>query len=172
MTKQIKQLQMDALKDTFRGVQDMVFFSTVGMNGTQENQFRVGLRRKRIHVHIVKNSLARRVFDELGVKLDDVWTGPTAIAWGAGSLAELSRELDSLARKNDKIKFKRAVFEGQPLSFARALTMPTKAEAIARVVTLALAPAMRISGQVLAPAGRLAAQIKTLREQSEPAPAT
>jgi large subunit ribosomal protein L10 len=169
MSKQIKQMEMDALRRTFADVRDLVLLSVVGLNSQADNQLRLGLRKKNIHLHVVKNSLARRVFDEFGMKLDYAWAQPTMVAWGAGSLAELSRELDALARKNDKIKVKTAVSEGQPLAFQRALTMPTKAEAIGRVVSLALAPASRLLGQVLAPAGRVAGQIKTLAEKG-PAP--
>src|SRR5271165_6900459 len=105
MSKQVKQLEMDALRATFQDVRDMVVLSTTGVACTADNQMRLGLRKKNIRFHIVKNSLARRVFNELGVELGDIWSGPTALAWGAGSLAELSRELAAVAKKNDKIKF-------------------------------------------------------------------
>ena len=112
-------------------------------------------------------TLARRVFDELGMRVSSYWEGPTTLAWGAGSLAELSRELDTLFKKNDKIKFKGAVAEGQEVTFKQALAMPTKAEASGRVLGLALSPARRVASQIMAPAGRVAAQIKTLSEKSE-----
>lgn len=179
MSKQIKQMQMDVLKQTFADVRDMVLLSVSGLSCQEDNRIRLDLRKKAIHVQVVKNSLARRVFDELGMKVQSPWQSPTAVAWGAGSLAELSRELDGIIRKpgNDKkIKVKTAVSEGQELPFARALTMPTKAEAIARVVSLALAPAARIVSQLTAPAGRIAGQIKVIAEKEpegepEPAPA-
>jgi ribosomal protein L10 len=168
MSKQIKQMEMDALKATFQGIRDMVLLSISGVNSTLDNQMRLGLRKKNIHMQVVKNSLARRVFDELGVKIESAWTQSTTVAWGAASLAELSRELDALIKKNEKIKVKTAVSEGQELPFGRALTMPTREEAIARVISLALAPASRLVGQILGPAGRIAAQIKTLSERSAP----
>src|SRR5262249_34454174 len=92
--------------------------------------------------------------------------GPTLVAWGAGSLAELSRELDALVKKNDKIKVKGAVAEGAEVGFAQALKMPTRAEALGRVIGLALSPAARLMSQIQAPAGRIAGQIKTRRERS------
>ena len=87
-----------------------------------------------IRLQVIKNSLARRVFGEMGIKASDpVWAGPTTVAWGATSLSELSRELDTAFKKNDKVKFKGAVAEGQEVTFEQALKMPTKAEAIGRV---------------------------------------
>src|SRR5262249_39185970 len=143
MSKQIKQMEMDALKATFEGVRDLVVLSIQGLTSQADNQLRLTLRKKKIFVKQVKNSLTHRVFDELGMKVGGPWEGPTTLAWGAGSLAELSRELDTLFKKNDKVKFKGAIAEGQAVTFKQALAMPTRAEAIGRVVGLALSPASR-----------------------------
>jgi large subunit ribosomal protein L10 len=164
-------MEMDALKKQFQDVRDLVVLSSSKINATADNQMRHGLRKKNIRLQVVKNSLTRRVFDELGMKLTKCWVGPTVLAWGAGSLAELSKELDALAKKNPNIKMKSAVSEGQEIEFKQALAMPTRAEAIARVVGLALAPAARLVSLLQAPGGQIASQIKTLSERKEVAPA-
>jgi large subunit ribosomal protein L10 len=165
MSKQIKQLEMDALKATFRDVREMVLLSVSGVDAQLDNKMRLGLRKKNIHLQVVKNSLARRVFSELGMNLESAWEKPTTIVWGAGSLAELSREIEALMKNNAKILAKTAVSEGQELPFSRALTMPTRAEAIGRVIGLAMAPGSRLISQVLAPASRVVGQIKSLAEK-------
>ena len=167
MAKQIKQMQMDALRKTFEGVRDLVLFTASKIDATADNQMRLGLRKKKIRLQIVKNSLARRVFDEMGMKLDGVWEGPTLVAWGGESLAELSKELDALAKKNKNLVPKGAVSEGQKIDFATALKMPTRIEAIGRVLQLALSPAMRISGQLRGAGGVIAGQIKSISEKTE-----
>jgi large subunit ribosomal protein L10 len=171
MSKTIKQMEMDALGRAFKEVRDLVMLSSVGVNAQVDNQIRLGLRKKNIRLQVVKNSLARRVFGELGINLSrpDFWIGPTLVAWGGGSIAELSRELDALMKKNKQITVKGAVADGQEVTFQQALKMPTRSEAIGRVVSLALSPAARLVSQILAPAARVAAQIKTLREKAEPA---
>src|SRR5947207_3480009 len=117
MSKKIKQMQMDALTKTFDGVRDMVLLSVSGVDSQIENKIRLDLRKKNIRMHMVKNSLARRVFGEMGIKLDGVWEGPTTLAWGGTSIAELSRALEQALIKNDKIKdkvkVKTAVAEGE-----------------------------------------------------------
>jgi large subunit ribosomal protein L10 len=159
---------MDALKKTFHGIQDLVFLSSSGINCQTDNQVRLTMRKKQIHFQVVKNSLARRVFNDLGLKLDKCWEGPTTVAWGAGSVAELSRELEGLIKKSDKkVKVKAVLAEGQEISFDRALKMPTRTEAIGKVIALALSPARRLMAQVLAPASTIAGQIKSLAEKSE-----
>jgi large subunit ribosomal protein L10 len=173
MSKTIKQMEMDALNKAFQDVRDFVFLSVSGVNAQADNQMRLALRKKNIRLQVIKNSLAQRVFTSLGMKVggDGYWAGPTLLAWGGTSLAELSRELESLIKKNDKIKVKGAVADGQEVTFKQALSMPTKAEAIGRVVGLALSPARRLVSQILAPASRIAAQIKTLREKTPEAAA-
>ena len=183
MSKIIKDLQMDALKKTFAQVRDLVFMDITGLDCITDNQFRKALRKKNINLHMVKNSLARRAFDDLGVKIpvdSPYWAGSTCISWGAGSLAELSKELDAqlkeLVKKNaklkDLLKVKGAISEGQQIPFEIALKMPTRLEAIGRVVALALAPASRLVAQLKAPGANVASQIKTLSEKKpEEAPA-
>jgi ribosomal protein L10 len=166
MSKQIKQLEMAALKQTFNNVQDMVVLSSDKLDCQGDHQFRSTLRKKNIHLQMVKNSLARRVFGEMGIKVDDYWARSTILAWGAGSLGELSRELESLLKKYDKVvKVKGAISEGQAIGFKAALKMPTRAEAVGRILSLALSPASRLLSQILAPAANVAGQIKTLAER-------
>src|SRR5437899_813253 len=124
MSKPIKQMEMDALKKSFQGIQDLVFLSSSGVNCQTDNQVRLALRKKNIHLQVVKNSLARRVFNDLGFKLEKYWEGPTTVAWGASSVADLSRALEAIFKKNDKVKFKGVLAEGQEITFDRALKMP------------------------------------------------
>ena len=127
MSKVIKQMEMDALKQTFQDVRDMVILSASKVSCQEDTQLRTALRKKNIRLKVVKNSLARRVFDEIGMAVQKCWEGPTMLAWGSNSLAELSKELEALTKKNDKIKVKGAVSEGQEIDFKQALAMPTKA---------------------------------------------
>jgi large subunit ribosomal protein L10 len=169
MSKKIKQMQMDALAKTFHGVRDLVLLSVSGVDSLTENKMRLDLRKKNIRWHMVKNSLARRVFSEMGINLDNVWEGPTTVAWGANSIAELSRTLDETFKKGDKvkdkIKIKTAVAEGQEVPFQKALTMPTRLEAIGQLLAAILGPASMLASQLTGPASQVASQIKSLSEK-------
>lgn len=180
MSKQIKQMQMDALKQTFGDVRELVLLSVSGLSSTADNQLRANLRKKNIRVQMVKNSLARRVFAEVGIDVPEgspYWAGTTWMAWGPESVAELSQELDRQVVRNkalaDKIKVKGAITEGQPVSFATALTMPTRAQALGAIVAAILGPASQIVSQIIGPASQIAGQVQTVSEKAppeEPAP--
>ncbi len=172
MSKVIKQMQMDALKVHFKDVRDMVFINVVGFDAITENKVRLDLRKKGIRLHGVKNTLCKRVLGELGINVEKPWTGPTTVAYGGTSVAELSKEVESLVKKHDKkIKVKSAVADGTEVTFAAALRMPTRAEAIGRVVMLALSPARRIAGAIIGPAGIVSGQVKAISEKKEEAAA-
>jgi large subunit ribosomal protein L10 len=179
MSKAIKQLQMDALKQTFGGVQDFVVLSISGLTAQQENGLRAALRKKKIRLLQVKNSLARIALGEAGIKLDKespYWVGTTTFAWGGASVAELSRGIDEQLKNpktapiyKDKVKVKGALAEGQPLGFEEAKTRPTREEALSAILSAILGPASQIAGCLSGPAGQVASQIKTISEKKEEA---
>src|SRR6516165_3814000 len=126
MSKVIKQMEMDSLKSTFKDVRDLVVMSVNGVDCQADNKLRLSLRKKNIRLQVVKNSLARRVFDDIGIQLGQdspYWAGSTVMAWGANSVAELSRTIDAevqdLVKKNpklkDRVQFKGAVADGQAI---------------------------------------------------------
>src|SRR5207249_3257852 len=170
-----KQMQMDVLKATFRDVRDMVVLSIKGLTSQAENQMRAALRKKNVRLQMVKNTFTRRVFGELGLNVpadSPYWAGTTVLAWGAGSVSELSRSIEGelTAPKTaplyrDKVTIKGAIVDGQPVPFKTARDMPTPEEAIGRVVSLATSAAARLVGQILGPAGGVAGQIKTKAEE-------
>lgn len=185
MSKPIKQMEMDALKRAFGDVRDFVFLSITRLDATTDNLLRHQMRKKNIRLKQVKNSLARRVFDDMGISLpkdSPYWAGNTIMVWGAGSLAELSRELDAglkdLVKKNvklkDSFKVKGAIVEGQTVAFDQALKMPTRQEAIASIIGMILGPASQIASQLTAVASQIASQIEQISEkkpEGEPAAA-
>jgi large subunit ribosomal protein L10 len=179
MSKQVKKMQMDVLAKTFKDVKDMVFLSASGIDAITDNKIRLGLRKKNISLLVVKNSLIRRVFTDLGVSPgEDAWAGPTLVAWGAESVKDLSREVETAllkdAKLKDKVKVKTALAEGLPVPFARALTMPTRKEAIGEIVGMMIGSAASIAGCLTAAAAQVASQIQTIAEkkpEGEPAPA-
>jgi large subunit ribosomal protein L10 len=184
MSKQIKQMEMDALKQTFEGVREMVLLTVSGLSCTADNQLRANLRKKNIRVQMVKNSLVRRVFGELGIdipKESPYWAGTTWLAWGPESVAELSQELDRQVLRNaalkDKVKAKGAITEGQPVPFEAALNMPTRPQAIGAIIAAILGPASQIAGALVGPASQIASQVQKISERAPaeggaPAPET
>jgi large subunit ribosomal protein L10 len=185
MSKVIKQMEMSALKDAFKDVRNLVLLSIKGLNAQAEHTLRANLRKKKLRLQMIKNSLTRRVFDELGMVIDGnspFWQGPTTLVWGPGGVAETSRDIDAELKQpklapvyKDKVAVKGAIVEGQPISFEEALKMPTRLEAIGQILSAILGPAAAIAGALTGPASQVASQIEQIEkkggESGEAAPA-
>jgi len=177
MSKQIKQLQMDVLAKTLDGVRDMVFLSATKIDAITENKVRLDLRKKNIYLMRVKNSLLRRVFAES--KLDPgeaAWVGSTVVAWGGDSIKDLSKSVHAALVKGDKfkdkVKIKATLAEGQIVPFEKAMTMPTRLEAIGEIVAAFMGPASSIASALTAGASQVASQIQSIADKKpEEAPA-
>jgi large subunit ribosomal protein L10 len=91
---------------------------------------------------VAKNTLAKRAAADAGfTSLDDLFTGPTALAFVAGDVVEAAKGLREFAKAHPLLVIKGGVFEGRPLSAAEITKL---AELESREVLLAkLAGAMQ-----------------------------
>ena len=81
MSKKIKELELSALRKSIGGVKDFVILEPLKVDAATDFEFRKKLREKKCKVQLVKNSLARKIFEEGGLKVD-AWSGPTLLIWG------------------------------------------------------------------------------------------
>jgi large subunit ribosomal protein L10 len=179
MSKVIKQIEMDALRETFQGVRDLVVLNVQGLSCQADHTLRSALRKKKIRLKVVKNSLTRRVFGELGMNVgpeSPYWSGQTTLAWGAGSIAELSRELEAELKQpktaplyKDKVNIKGAIADGQPITFQEGKERPTREEAIGQVLAMILGPGSALAGLLTGAASQVVSQIEKIGEKGQPA---
>ena len=182
MSKIVKQMELDALTQSFGNVRDMVLLTANKVDATLDYNFRKQLREKKIRVQMVKNTLARTVLKKNGIEVEGVWSGTTLIAWGGDSIKHLSKTIDGLikdiekkeAKHKEKIKVKAAVADGRQCTLAQAMTMPTRFEAIGEIIGMILGPGSAIASALTSAAEQVASQIATIadrKEEPEPAPA-
>jgi large subunit ribosomal protein L10 len=171
MSKKIKELELNDLRKTFKGVRDFVLLQPLKLDSAADYQLRRGLREKKIRVKMVKNTLVKKVFDENGVKVDP-GAGPTLLCWGAGSIKELSLAVDAMLKQlrpdqkqPAKIKEKTAVADGEPVTLEVAKNIPTRLEAIGGIVAALCGPGSAIAGALTGPANSLAGILKTIEEK-------
>jgi large subunit ribosomal protein L10 len=177
MSKVIKQMEMSSLAQSFQGVRDLVVLSVKGLSGQADHGLRMALRKKNIRLQVVKNSLTRRVFHEMGLRIADdspYWLGPTTMAWGTESAGELGRAIDAelknpklAAAYKDKVAIKGGIVDGQAIDFNTMKAMPTRAEAIAGVLAAIMGPYNAIVGCLTSPGGQVAGQIQSIAEKAE-----
>ena len=178
MSKKIKELELNALRQTFKGVKDYIILEPLKVDAGTDYEFRKKLRDKKCRVQMVKNSLVAKVFTENGVQVE-TGGGPTLLIWGADSIKELANAVDGLLKElkkdpkaPDKFKEKTAVADGQPVTLKVATTMPTRKEAIGSVISALLSPGSDLAGCLAGPGSALAGILKAIEEKAPAAAET
>ena len=173
MSKAVKQLLVDDLKGRLGGVGELIVVSLGRLDAQKTTQLRQQLRKKRIHLQLVKNSLARLAV--AGTALEPAFTtteGMLAVAWGGEDVVDLAKELDRLAGVKDFEGFecRGGALDGarlEPADVKRVAKWPTRAEQLAMLSGQISALAGRLAGQIAAAGGVLAGQIKSRVEDLE-----
>jgi large subunit ribosomal protein L10 len=166
MSKYVKELMMDQLRSDLDGSRSVLILDLKGLDAITEFQFRRDLRKKSIKVRALKNSLARRVFADMGMDgLAKYLEGPSVAVWGGPGVAELAKEISAQVKKLKKPEIKGGAVDGVVISPAQVediTKLPSREALIARVVSLALAPAQRVVALANAPVAGLMGQLKTM----------
>ena len=168
MSKYVKELMMDQLKTELDGDKSVLILDLKGLDAITEYQFRRDLRKKSIKMRVLRNTLARRVFDDMGIGgLSRFLEGPSVAVWGGAGVAELAKEVFNQVKKLKKPEIKGGSIDGTvigPEQVEDITKLPSREALIGRVVGLALAPAARVVSLANAPASGLLGQLKTLAE--------
>ena len=175
MSKAVKTMLVDDLKGRLGGVGDVIVVSLGRLDAQKTTQLRQQLRKKRIHLQLVKNSLARRAVT--GTPLEPAFTnaaGMLAVAWGGEDVVDLAKELDRLAGVKDFEGFecRGGALDGarlDPADVKRVAKWPTRAEQLSLLSGQITSLAGRLAGQITAMGGMLAGQLKSRAEDLEKA---
>ena len=166
MSKYVKNLIADHLRDRLKGVNEALLVNVVGLGANANNKLRNQLKSKNIHLVVVKNSLAARAV--AGTPLSPLLAGAAgsaAICWGAEDIVALAKEIVRLAKTEEFAPFQArgGVMEGAQLSSAQVEEVskwPNREEQLSLLVGQILGPGARLAAQLLGPGGQLASQIE------------
>ena len=113
MSKYVKEMMMDQLRSELGDDRSVLIIDLKDLDAQAEFQLRRDLRKKSIKLKVLKNSLARRVFADLGIEgLSQYLTGASAAAWGGEGVAELAKEISQQVKTLKKPVIKGGVVDG------------------------------------------------------------
>ena len=118
-----------------------------GIKVGQVTELRRRIREKGGHYVVVKNTVARRVFE--GKPLDQLkghLLGPTAIAYSLVDPVALAKVLTEFAKESPVIEFKAGLVEGRPIAANQVsdiASLPSREELIAKILFLVKSPISR-----------------------------
>ncbi|MGH4014321.1 MAG: 50S ribosomal protein L10 [Pseudonocardiaceae bacterium] len=163
------------IADRFRGATAAVITEYRGLSMTQLTTLRRSLGAGTTY-RIAKNTLVSRAAQEAGVEgLDELFVGPTAIAFVQGEPVDAAKALRDFARENRALVIKGGYLDGRPLTVAEVARIADLESREALLATLAgamkgkVAEAARLFAAPASQVARLAAALQDKRSAAEPA---
>lgn len=171
MSKFVKDLITKDLRKRLDGVSDALVVDVIGLENNKNVALRQRLRKKNIHLLVVKNSLARRATE--GTTLAPAFEtadGTLALVWGGEDIVSLAKEVVKITEEKgyEKVTAKGGVLEGKQLDGAGVKAVskwPSRQEQLSILSGQILSPGAKLSAQLLGAGSKLASQIKKKSEE-------
>jgi large subunit ribosomal protein L10 len=182
MSKYVKNLISDHIRQRLTGVNDALLLNVIGLSGNNGHRLRAELRSKNISVLVVKNSLAARAMTDTPLaRMFDGVEGSAAVCWGSEDIVSLAKDVTRVL-ENDQYKgvqTRGGVMDGEqlrPEQVAQVAKWPSRAEQLSLLLGQVLSPGANLVSQLTSAGGALASQIAEKAKEPEgadapPAPA-
>src|SRR6516165_8026718 len=169
MSKYVKELMMDQLRTDLDGSRSLLILDLGGLDSHTEYQLRRDLRKKSIRLRVLKNSLARRVFADLGMEgLSKYLDGSSAVVWGGEGPSELAKEITTRFKALKKPEIKGGAVDGVvvgPEQVEDITKLPSREVLIGQVLALLLGPARQTLSLLTSSASTLVGQLEALAKR-------
>lgn len=108
---------VEELVEKFNAASSVVVADYRGLTVEEVTNLRKELREAGIEMRVIKNSYLRRAADKAGYEgLDEVFTGPTAVAFGSEDATAPARILAKFAEDHEALQIKGGMIEGKVVS--------------------------------------------------------
>jgi large subunit ribosomal protein L10 len=144
-----------------------------GLNVSAISQLRRQLREAGGEYKIYKNTLVRFAARDLGLEIEELLTGPTAITFVEGDAAAVAKALRDYARTNPSLVVKGGLLGTKPLSSdqIRSLAeLPSREVLLSQLAGAMAAPMQQFAGLLQALPRNLAYGLKALLDERGGAP--
>ncbi len=114
---QAKQDQVDLLSEKMKNAASFIVVNYRGLNVAEATDLRKQLRDSDVEMHVVKNTIIRRAAEAAGVEgLEDVFVGPTAIAFSEEEVVAPAKIMVEFAEEAPALEVKGGYMEGEVVS--------------------------------------------------------
>ncbi len=172
MSKPVKNMIVSSYQRELADLDGAVVIDIRGVDSNSNNAMRQELRKKQIHVTVVRNSLAKKALaDSKLAGLFAALEGPSALVYGSESVVDVARSIVDWAKKVEKLDLKGAVLDGVyfdgPAGVKQLSSYPTREEALAKAVQIILSPGGKLVGAVKGPGSKLLGIVKEIQTRLE-----
>ena len=109
-----KAQQVSEVAEQFKNATSVVVVDYLGITVEQATNLRTELRNAGVQFAVVKNSILSRAAKEAGLEgMDDIFKGPSAVAFSNDDVVAPAKILDDFAKKVEALEIKACVIEGK-----------------------------------------------------------
>ena len=159
MNKDKKKNYIEEMKSFFNKASSAFITHYQGLTVKQIDALRAEMRKHGIIFKITKNRITKLALEGSKYKkLENLFNGPTAVAFSEDAITS-AKILTKFAKKNSNLKIIGGIIDKEPLSVEeveKIATLPTLAEARAKIIGIFTTPAQNIISILLAPGSKIA----------------
>ena len=159
MNKEKKKNYIEEMKGFFNKTSSVFITHYQGLSVKQIDELRKEMRKHGILFKITKNRITKLALEGSKFKkLENLFSGPTAVAFSEDAITS-AKILTKFAKTNSNLKIIGGIIEEKPLSLEdveKIATLPTLAEARAKIAGILAIPAQKIMSILLAPGSKIA----------------
>lgn len=144
-----------------------------GLDVAEMTELRNRARAAGVYLRVVPNNLAKRAVQSTEFEcLREGLRGPLVLAFARGDPGSAARVVRDYQRGNQKLEIRLAAFGGRlidPADIDTLANLPTREEALARLMTVLLAPVTKLARTLAEPHARLVRAAGAVRDRKKAA---
>ena len=167
--QEAKKVVVQEIREKIENAKSVVLVKFNGLSVAEDTEIRNEFRKQNVEYKVLKNTLVRRAFNDLGVHdFDEDLNGPTSVAFGTDETGASKIVVDAVKKYDGKVAIKSAYVEGNRVDEkgVRALaSMPSKEQLVAKMLGSLQAPIANFVGVLNAIPRGLVIALNAIAEQ-------
>ena len=145
---------VDAVAEKMKAAVSIVVVDSRGLTVEQDTVLRRNLRESAVEFKVIKNSILRRAAEKAGLEgFDDIFTGPSAVAFSNEDVVAPAKIINDFAKDADALEIKGGAIEGAVASKEEILalaTLPNREGLLSMLLSVLQAPVRNVAYAVKA----------------------
>ena len=162
-----KKAVVEEVAEVARSAHSAVAAEYRGLTVTEMTTLRESAKRSGVYLRVVRNTLARRAVEGTEFEcIRDRLAGPLVLAFSRDEPGAAARVVRDYAKSNDKLVVSFVAFDGKAMdasAIEELASLPTREEALARLMSVLLAPATRLVRTIAEPHAGLVRVVDAMR---------
>lgn len=144
-----KEKVISGVAEQLKNAQAIIAVDYRGLTVEQDTQLRSELRNADVHYEVIKNTYLKRAAAEAGITdIDDLFQGPTAVAFSNDDVVAPAKVLANFAKTADALSIKGGYIGGKVSSIEeinKLATMPSREGLLSMLLSVLQAPVRNVA---------------------------